>query len=141
MAILNYRHVQNRLAELILQSAFKVHKNLGPGLLESAYSYCLYHELKKLGLKVERNLKLPFKYQETHMDLDFQIDIMVEGKIVLLTKSVDQLSDLHSAELQTHLVVAECEVGFLLNFNVSTLKNGVRRIINRNDTHCNLAVS
>ncbi len=141
MAILNYRHVQNRLSELILQSAFKVHKALGPGLLESAYSHCLYHELKKLGLKVERNLEMPFRYQDANTELNFRIDLLVEEKIVLLTKSVDQLSDLHSAELQTHLLVAECEVGFLLNFNVTTLKNGVRRIMNRSEPPCNLAVS
>ncbi len=141
MTILNDRQVQNRLSELILQAAFKVHKALGPGLLESAYSYCLFHELKKMGLQVERGLEMSLKYQETTTDLKYQIDLIVERKIVLLSKSVDSLTDLHSAELQTLLMVADCGMGFLLNFNVRTLKNGVRRIINRSENNCNLAVS
>ena len=141
MAILHFGQVQNRLSEVMLQAAFKVHKNLGPGLLEGAYSQCLFHELRKLGLSVDRDIELPLKYQEAQMDLKFRIDMVVEGKIVLLTKSVDQLTDLHTAELQTHLMVTECEMGFLLNFNVTSLKSGVRRVIHRSDGSCNLAVS
>ena len=137
----NKRFIHNRLSELILRSAFKVHAGLGPGLLESAYSYCLFHELRRLGLEVERHKQLPLKYQEMHLDLNYQIDMIVENRIVLLTKSVEKLTALHTAELQTHLLVSSCELGFLLNFNVPTLKCGVRRIVNKSDNSCNLAVS
>ncbi len=131
----------NRLSDLILRSAFKVHSNLGPGLLESAYSHCLFHELKRHGLLVERNREWPLKYQGLNLDLTYCVEMIVEGQIVIISKSVENLTALHSAEMQTYLHVSGCDLGFVFNFNVGSLKHGVRRIINNMDESVSTAVS
>ena len=135
------RQTLNRLSSLILQCAFKVHKQLGPGLLEGAYRQSLLQELKKVGLNVRQDVELPFTYRGYETDLRYRLDLIVADRIVLLTKCVDKLSDQHSAELRTHLLVSECEMGFILNFNSISLKHGVRRLLQRDATGINLAVS
>ena len=135
------RQTLNRLSSLILQCAFKVHKQLGPGLLEGAYRQSLLQELKAVGLNVRQDVELPFTYRGSETDLTYKLDLIVADRIVLLTKCVDQLSDGHSAELRTHLLVSGCEMGFIFNFNTTSLKHGVRRLLQRDATGINLAVS
>ncbi len=130
--------IENNLSQLILKAAFKVHANLGPGLLANAYERCLYHELKGLGLRVERKKDLPLTYSGKQLDISYQVDLLVEGRVVLAIKSVDKFTEVHAAEVRTHLKLSGCQVGFLFNFNVRTLKHGVRRVLHHplNATAC-----
>ncbi len=104
----------------------KVHKTLGPGLLESAYEECLFYELKKFNLKVEKQKALPLVYEDVKLDVGYRIDIIVEDKF----KSVETLNDVHLAQLLTYLRLSDCKLGLLINFNVKLLKEGVRRVVN-----------
>ncbi len=121
--------IENRISALVLRAAFKVHSNLGSGLLASAYERCLLHELHELGLKVETHKPISLQYTQMKMDLEYKIDLLVEQKVVVSVKSVDQFTVVHMAEVQTYLKLSGCQVGFLLNFNVPTMKRGVRRIL------------
>ena len=120
----------NDLTEKIIGCAIKVHRVLGPGLLESAYEVCLVHELRKAGLKAERQLALPVIYEDIRLDADYFIDILVENRIVLELKSVEHLLPIHEAQLLTYLKLANKKLGLLINFNVTLLKNGIKRRIN-----------
>lgn len=107
----------------------KVHSNLGPGLLESAYEACLYYELTKEGLKVERQKPMPLIYDEVKLDVGYRIDLFVEGRVVVELKAVEELHDIFIAQTLTHINLSKSEVGLLINFNVVRLKNGIRRLI------------
>ena len=120
----------NDLTEKIIGCAIKVHRVLGPGLLESAYEVCLLHELRKAGLKAERQLALPVIYEGLRLDADYFIDILVEDTVVLELKSVEHLLPIHEAQLLTYLKLANKKLGLLINFNVTLLKNGIKRRIN-----------
>ena len=120
----------NDLTEKIIGCAIKVHRVLGPGLLESAYEVCLVHELRKAGLKAERQVALPVIYEGLRLDADYFIDILVEDTVVLELKSVEHLLPLHEAQLLTYLKLANKKLGLLINFNVTLLKNGIKRRIN-----------
>lgn len=115
--------------KLILDSAFEVHKNLGPGLLESVYSKCLVLELKSRGLMVETEKVLPIHYKELVIDSGFRVDILVENKVIIELKSVDALKDIHTSQLLTYLKLSNIELGLLVNFNTIKLKNGIKRIV------------
>lgn len=117
----------NDLTEKIIGCAIKVHRVLGPGLLESAYEVCLVHELRKAGLKAERQLALPIIYEGLRLDADYFIDILVEDTVVLESKSVEYLLPIHEAQLLTYLKLANKKLGLLINFNVTLLKNGIKR--------------
>jgi GxxExxY protein len=108
----------------------KVHQSLGPGLLESAYEECLYYELRKTGLNVEKQKPLPLIYEEVKLDVGYRIDIIVENKLIIEIKSVEALNDVHFAQLLTYLKLTNCKLGLLINFNVSLIKNGVKRVVN-----------
>ena len=108
----------------------KVHTILGPGLLESAYEECLFYELKKSGLKVEKQKPLPLIYEEVKLECGYRIDIIVENKIIVEIKSVESLNDLHLAQILTYLKLSKCKYGLLMNFNVLHLKNGIKRVAN-----------
>ena len=108
----------------------KVHKNLGPGLLESAYEECLFYELKKSNLIVEKQKALPLIYEEVKLDVGYRIDIIVENKFIIEVKSVESLNEVHLAQVLTYLRLSNCKLGLLINFNVKLLKDGVRRMIN-----------
>ena len=110
--------------------ALKVHQTLGPGLLESAYEECLFYELKKTGLYVEKQKALPLIYEEVKLDIGYRIDIIIENKLILEIKSVEVLNDVHFAQLMTYLKLTDCKLGMLLNFNVSLIKNGIKRVVN-----------
>ncbi len=120
----------NDLTEKIIGCAIKVHRVLGPGLLESAYEVCLVHELRQVGLKAERQLALPVIYEGLRLDADYFIDILVEDTVVLELKSVEHILPIHEAQLLTYLKLANKKLGLLINFNVTLLKNGIKRRIN-----------
>ncbi len=119
----------NDITHEILDSAYKVHSALGPGLLESAYKACLAYELKKKGLKVEIEKPVPLIYEEVKLDYGYRIDILVEEKVVIELKTVESFNDVHIAQVLTYLRFAEKKVGLLINFNVKSLKTGIKRLI------------
>ncbi|MDP2303172.1 MAG: GxxExxY protein [Ignavibacteria bacterium] len=122
----------NQITEKILSCAFKVHTILGPGLLESAFEECLFYEIKKSQLHVEKQKSLPLVYFEVKLDAGYRIDLLVENKVIVELKSVEAINDVHLAQVLTYLKLSGCEVGLLINFNVKSLKNGIRRVINTN---------
>ena len=122
---------ENELSEKIIGAAINVHKNLGPGLLESAYEECLYYELNKSGLKVDKQKPMPLIYKDVKLDCGYRIDLMVENKVVIEIKSVEALNDVHLAQVLTYLKLSNCKLGLLINFNVSKLVNGIRRVVNK----------
>ena len=121
---------ENEISKIVFESALKIHKVLGPGLLESAYEECLFYELKMYDLKVEKQKQLPLIYEEVRLDAGYRIDIIIEDKFIVEVKSVESLTDVHLAQMLTYLRLSNCKLGLLINFNVSLLKNGVRRVIN-----------
>lgn len=121
---------ENEISKIVFESALKVHKALGPGLLESAYEECLFYELKKFNLKVEKQRVLPLVYEEVRLDVGYRIDIIIEDKFIVEVKSVESLNDVHLAQLLTYLRLSDCKLGLLINFNVKLLKEGVRRVVN-----------
>ncbi len=121
---------ENEISKIVFESALKVHKILGPGLLESAYEECLFYELKKSNLKVEKQKTLPLVYEEVMLDVGYRIDIIIEDKFIVEIKSVESLNDVHLAQLLTYLKLSDCKLGLLINFNVKLLKEGVRRVVN-----------
>ncbi len=110
--------------------AIEVHRNLGPGLLESAYQECLFYELTKSGLYVEKEKPIPLVYEEVKLDCGYRVDLLVENKLVIELKSVESLTDVHLAQTVTYLKLGNFKLGLLINFNVSLLKNGLKRVIN-----------
>lgn len=116
--------------EQIIGCAIKVHKALGPGLLESAYQECLYFELKRIGLLVEKEKPLPLIYEEVKFEVGYRIDLLVEKQIVVEIKSVDALADIHLAQVLTYLKLSNNRLGLLINFNVVLLKDGIKRVVN-----------
>ena len=109
---------ENELSKVAFDAALKVHKALGPGLLESAYEECLFYELKKTGLWVEKQKPLPLNYEEVKLDVGYRIDIILENKLLIEAKSVDDLHDIHLAQILTYLKLSNCKLGLLINFNV-----------------------
>lgn len=115
--------------KMVLDCSFKVHSALGPGLLESAYSECLFYELLNAGLKVEKQKPLPLVYKEVKLDVGYRIDLMVENCIVVEIKSIEALCDIHMAQILTYMKLSETKLGLLANFNVLHLKEGIKRVI------------
>lgn len=120
---------ENQISKVILDCAFKVHTNLGPGLLESTYKECLAYELHKTGLNVEKEKALPLIYEEIKLECGYRIDLLVENKVVIELKSVDAINDVHIAQTLTYMKLSSCKLGLLLNFNVKSLKHGIKRLI------------
>ena len=121
---------ENELSKIVFDCALKVHQTLGPGLLESAYEECLFYELKKTGLEVQKQKALPLVYEDVKLDVGYRIDIIIENKLIIEVKSVDVLNDVHFAQLLTYLKLTNCKLGLLINFNVTLIKNGIKRIAN-----------
>jgi GxxExxY protein len=121
---------ENKLSNVIIGCAIKVHSSLGPGLLESAYQECLCFELRKAGLYVEKEKMLPLTYDEVKLDCGYRIDLLVEKIVIVEIKSVQNLNDVHLAQVLTYLKLSRCALGLLINFNVTRLKSGIRRIVN-----------
>ena len=122
--------IENDLAKFVFEAGLKVHKELGPGLLESAYEECLFYELKKQNLFVEKQKVLPLVYDEIELDSGYRIDLLVEKRLIVEIKSVEELKDIHLAQTLTYLKLSGCKLGLLINFNTILFKNGVRRVIN-----------
>ncbi len=122
--------VENQLTQKIIGCAIEVHKILGPGLLESAYQRCLVYELEKAGLKVVEEKSMPIVYKDIELNHGYRMDILVEDKVVLELKTVESFSKAHFAQLLTYLRLGNYQLGLLMNFNVTKLTNGLKRIIN-----------
>jgi GxxExxY protein len=121
---------EEEISKVVFDCALKVHKALGPGLLENAYEECLYYELRKTNLYIEKQKPLPLIYETVRLDAGYRIDLMIENKFIVEIKSVEALNDVHLAQLLTYLKLSDCKLGLLINFNVTLLKNGIRRMIN-----------
>lgn len=119
----------NDLTQIILNCSYKVHSALGPGLLESAYEECLYYELKLIGINVEKQKVLPLVYHDVKLDSGYRLDLLVENKVVVELKSIESFNDVHLAQVLIYLKLSKCKVGLLINFNVKSLKNGIKRVI------------
>jgi GxxExxY protein len=117
------------VAREIVDSAIKVHRNLGPGLLESAYQQCLAYELRKRGLQVECEVSLPISYDGVQIDVGYRVDMIVQDSIIIENKTVDQIAPIHEAQLMTYLKLHNLHLGFLLNWNVKLMKFGIKRIV------------
>jgi GxxExxY protein len=126
MSIIN----ENELSNIIIGCAIKVHSALGPGLLESAYEECLYFELIKSGLKTEKQKPLPLIYETVKLEIGYRVDLLVENKVIVEIKAVEALNDVHLAQVLTYLKLNNNKLGLLINFNVSLLKTGIKRIVN-----------
>jgi GxxExxY protein len=119
---------RDQITHEIIDSAYKVHSALGPGLLESAYRSCLAYELRKKGLKVEEEKSLPLIYEEIKLDCGYRIDMLVENEVIVELKTVNELNNIHLAQVLTYLRFSKKHVGLLLNFYVKSLKDGIKRV-------------
>jgi len=121
---------ENEVSKVIFDSGLKVHRQLGAGLLESAYEECLYYELQKSGLLIEKQKPKPLIYDDIKLDIGYRIDLLVERKVVVEIKSVESLNEIHIDQVLTYLKLSNCKLGLLINFNSVLFKNGVKRLIN-----------
>ncbi len=119
------------IAKIIVNASYMVHKEMGPGLLESIYELCLIEELKRSYLKVESQVSIPLIYRNIELSKDFRIDILVENEIILELKSVDTILPVHKAQIISYLKLADKRLGFLINFNVPLIKEGINRFVNK----------
>lgn len=119
----------NEITHEIIGAAMEVHKRLGPGLLESAYEECLSHELRLRNLKVEQQIGIPVVYKEVKLECGYRLDLLVEGRVVVELKSIVGLAPIHEAIILTYLRLSGHKISLLINFNVTALKDGVRRFI------------
>ena len=120
----------NNVSGIIIDSAMKVHTALGAGLLESAYEACLKHELTKRNLKVASQVGLPVTYDDVSIDIGYRLDLLVEDSIIIELKAVERLNTIHEAQLLSYLKLSDKKLGLLINFNVTRLKNGIKRLVN-----------
>ena len=118
------------ITEQIIGGAIAVHKALGPRLLESVYEACLVYELRQRGLKIEQQKELPIIYGDVKLDCGYRLDLFVEDLVIVELKTVDRLAPIHEAQLLSYLKLADCRLGLLINFNVTLLKRGIRRLAN-----------
>jgi GxxExxY protein len=122
--------IENELANRAIGIAIEVHRALGPGLLENAYKECLYYKMDQSGLQVEKEKAIPLVYEQVKLDCGYRIDLLVENKLVIELKAVEALNDVHLAQILTYLKVGNFKLGLLINFNVTLLKHGIKRVIN-----------
>ncbi|MFC5282202.1 GxxExxY protein [Pedobacter alpinus] len=122
--------LENSLATKIIGMAIKVHKELGPGLLESVYKECLFYELKKSEVFVEKEKSVPVFYDGIELECGYRLDLFVGNRVIVEVKSVKEMNDIYLAQLLTYLKLSDCKLGLLINFNVLLLKDGVKRVIN-----------
>jgi GxxExxY protein len=122
--------IEDQITEQILKCAFKIHTTLGPGLLESAYTNCLFYELNKSGLATEKEKILPLVYEEVKLECGYRIDLLVENKVIVELKAVETVNPVYYSQLLTYLRLSKISIGLLINFNVISLKDGIKRVIN-----------
>jgi len=121
---------ENEISYKIIGTAIDLHRNVGPGLLESAYENALAYDLREAGLDVKQQLPLPFLYKEVKMDVGYRVDLLVEHKVIVEVKSVETLAPVHFAQLLTYLKLSDKKLGLLINFNSKILKNEIHRVVN-----------
>ena len=124
---------ENEIAQQIVDAAFKIHKTLGPGLLESAYQAILIYELQKRGLKLEAEKQVPVIYESIQLDIGFRADLIVEDKVIVELKSIEQIAPVHKKQLLTYLRLSDKRLGLLINFGAPLIKDGITRIANQLD--------
>jgi GxxExxY protein len=122
---------ENEISYAVIGGALEVHKALGPGLLESAYETALKKELEIRGLSVSRQVSLPVEYKGEHCEAGYRIDLLVENKVVIEVKSIEMFADIHLAQILTYLKLGNHRLGLLINFNVTRLKDGIQRVVNK----------
>ena len=120
---------QEDVATIIIDAALKVHRSLGPGLFESAYQLCLAYELRHRGLQVECEVALPITYEGIRIEAGYRIDMVIENQIIIENKTVEQLLPIHEAQIMTYMKLSNIQIGFLINWNVRLIKNGIKRIV------------
>lgn len=128
--ILRAKMTYKELSYSVVGAAINVHKELGPGLLEKVYQECLFYELSKLGFQVEKEIAIPITYKGIQLDCGFRMDMLVEKKLVIETKTVSEIHDIHLAQLLSYLKQGDYRLGLLINFHTVHLKNGIRRVVN-----------
>ncbi|RZS96329.1 GxxExxY protein [Cecembia calidifontis] len=121
---------EERIGKVIVNASFKIHRSIGPGLLEKIYEVCLAHELRKAGLDVERQVIIPIQYDGIQIDEGLRLDLLVEDKVIIEIKSVEQVNPVWEAQIISHLKLTGLSLGYLINFNVPLIKNGIRRFRN-----------
>jgi GxxExxY protein len=121
---------ENEIAKIVVDTAFHLHKMVGPGLLESAYEQALKFDLEERGLEVKSQVAMPFHYKGVKLDVGYRIDLIVERKLIVEIKSVEQLAPVHFAQTLTYLRLSEIKLGLLINFNSKLLKDGISRLVN-----------
>ncbi|MFY9904437.1 MAG: GxxExxY protein [Terriglobales bacterium] len=124
------RNPTQQISHAVITAAMRVHSELGPGLLESAYAACLQHELRKAGLSSNAQVGLPVVYDGVKLDLGYRIDLLVEDLVIVELKSVDAISPVHQAQIISYLKLSGRSLGLLINFNVAHLKDGIKRFVN-----------
>jgi GxxExxY protein len=124
------RQELNEISRRVIGAAISVHRELGPGLLESAYEACLAHELTTLGMRIERQKALPVVYRGVRLDCGYRLDLVAEEKVLVELKAVEKIDKIHEAQLMSYLKLSGCKLGLLINFNVRVLKDGIHRIVN-----------
>jgi len=122
---------ENPISKEIVDAAFRIHTKLGPGLLESVYEVLLAHELKRRGLAVERQVSVPVEYDGIRFDEGYRLDLLVENKVIVEIKSVEQVTGVHKKQLLTYLRLLDKRLGLLINFNEELIRNGISRVVNR----------
>jgi GxxExxY protein len=123
--------IENEIAKIVVDAALKIHRSLGPGLLESVYEATLAHELRARGLRVTQQLGVPVNYEGVRLSLGFRADLVVDHKVVVEIKSVELIAPVHRKQLHTYLRLMGLHLGLLINFNVELIKDGIQRVVNR----------
>ncbi len=121
---------ENEISRKIIGAAIEVHHQLGPGLLESSYQHCLFHELRSRGIRVRNEVPLPIVYKGEKLDAGYRLDLLVEDKVIVEVKSAEELAKIHLAQVLTYLKLKDKKLGLLINFNTLLLKDGIRRVVN-----------
>ncbi|AFL86085.1 hypothetical protein Belba_3590 [Belliella baltica DSM 15883] len=121
---------EERIGKVIVNASFLIHKAIGPGLLEKIYEVCLAHEIRKAGLQVKRQVTIPIQYDGIQFDEGLRLDLLVEDKVIIEIKSVEQVNPVWTAQIISHLKLTRLNLGFLINFNVPLIKNGIKRFRN-----------
>jgi len=121
---------ENEIGKLVIDASMKVHTALGAGLLETVYETCLAHELERQGLTVKKQVALPIVYDDLRVDNAFRTDLLVDDKVVVELKAIDKLLPVHTAQLLSYLKLGKYKLGYLLNFNVMHMKDGIKRMVN-----------
>jgi len=122
---------ENEISHKIIGEAIKIHKSIGPGLLESVYEQALMYDLKQIGLNVKNQVPMPFVYKEVRQEIGYRLDLLVEDKIIVEIKAVENLAPVHFSQLLTYLKLSNKKLGLLINFNTKYLKNEIHRVVNQ----------